>query len=192
MHAALASRLAVLALALTLSPGAGAAQFYGKVVAVADGDTLTILDTAQRRHRVRLSAIDAPERRQSYGERAKQHLVRLAHGRSVLVDWQKRDRYGRIVGRVLLPECALAHCSYARDVALEQLRAGLAWHYTRYASEQPPGERLRYAGTEREARARREGLWAEIDPLPPWLFRRPAGAVSSRGGHGVAIPGRPG
>lgn len=178
MHAAFVSRFAVLALALTVSTGAGAAQFYGMVVAVVDGDTLTVLDATQHRQRVRLSAIDAPERRQPYGERAKQHLMRLAHGKSVLVDWRKRDRYGRIVGRVLLPDCAHAHCGYARDAALEQLQAGLAWHYTRYASEQPPGERSTYAGTEREARARRAGLWEEPHPVPPWLYRKPPGEAT--------------
>jgi endonuclease YncB( thermonuclease family) len=169
---ALASRLALAALALTLSIGAGAAHLYGTVVAIADGDTLTVLDVAQRQHKVRLSAIDAPERRQAYGERAKQHLVRLAHGRSVLVDWHKRDRYGRIVGRVLLRQCAHVDCSYAQDVALEQLRAGFAWHFVRYASEQPLYERQQYAGMEREARARREGLWQQPEPVPPWLFRK--------------------
>lgn len=174
MEAALASRLALTALALTLSTGASAAHLYGRVVAVADGDTLTVLDGAERPHKVRLSAIDAPERRQPYGERAKQHLVRLAHGKSVLVDWQKRDRYGRIVGRVLLRECAYVDCSYAQDVALEQLRAGLAWHFLRYASEQPLHERMQYAGVERDARARREGLWQQPEPVPPWLFRKTA------------------
>ena len=192
MKAAPASGIAVLALALTMWTSAGAAELYGKVVAVADGDTLTVLDAAERLHKVRLSAIDAQERRQPYGERAKQHLLRLAHGRSVLVRWHKRDRYGRIVGRVLLSDCASARCSFAKDAALEQLRAGLAWHFTRYASEQPGDERLQYAGTEREARARREGLWAQAEPVPPWLFRRPLGATSSQTGYGVAIPGAPG
>src|SRR3954470_18614978 len=131
-------------LALALSTAAGATQLYGTVVAVADGDTLTVLDTEQHPHKVRLSAIDAPERRQAYGERAKQHLVRLAHGRSVLVDWRKHDRYGRIVGRVLLRECIEAACGYTRDVALEQLNAGLAWHFKRYAAEQPLDERWEY------------------------------------------------
>lgn len=182
----------MLALALTMWTSAGAAELFGKVVAVADGDTLTVLDAVERLHKVRLSAIDAPERRQPYGERAKQHLLRLARGQSVLVRWHKRDRYGRIVGRVLLSECAGARCSFAKDVALEQLKAGLAWHFTRYASEQPAEERMRYAGTERDARARRDGLWAQAEPVPPWLFRRPLGATPSRTGYGVAVPGTPG
>jgi endonuclease YncB( thermonuclease family) len=172
VEAALASRIALAALALTLSTGAGAAHLYGNVVAVADGDTLTVTDAAQHSHKIRLSAIDAPERRQPYGERARQHLVRLAHGKSVLVDWHKRERYGRIVGRVLLRDCAPAGCAYATDLAVEQLRVGLAWHFLRYASEQPLAERLHYAAVEREARARLEGLWQEREPVPPWLFRK--------------------
>ena len=180
MEAAFASRLALTALALTLSSGAGAAHLYGRVVAVADGDTLTVLDGAERPHKVRLSAIDAPERRQAYGESAKQHLVRLARGKSVLVDWHKRDRYGRIVGRVLLRDCASVDCGYAQDVALEQLRAGLAWHFPRYASEQPLHQRVQYAGVERDARARREGLWQQPEPVPPWLFRKTATDSESR------------
>ena len=166
------ARIAIAAAALALSAAAGAAQLYGTVVAVADGDTLTVLDAAQHQHKVRLSAIDAPERRQPYGERAKQHLVGLAHGKNVLVDWVKRDRYGRIVGRVLLRECVRLQCGYTRDAALEQLDAGLAWHFTRYAQEQRPGERHEYARIEREARDRREGLWQEAEPVPPWRFRQ--------------------
>jgi endonuclease YncB( thermonuclease family) len=166
VQAALGARTAVLALAFTVWTSAGAADLHGRVV------TLTVLDAGRARHKVRLAAIDAPERRQPYGERAKQHLVRLAHGKSVRVEWAKRDRYGRIVGRVLLVECPRAHCSGVQDVGLEQLRMGLAWHFTRYAPEQPADERLLYAGTEREARARREGLWAQDTPVPPWHFRK--------------------
>lgn len=172
MEAASAARLACAALALTLATGANAAELYGTVVAVADGDTLTVLDAAQHPHKVRLSAIDAPERRQPYGERAKQHLVRLAQGRNVLIDWAKRDRYGRLVGRVLVRECAETRCAYTRDVALEQLSAGLAWHFKRYAGEQPLEESAHYARTEEHARARREGLWREAEPVPPWRFRQ--------------------
>jgi endonuclease YncB( thermonuclease family) len=122
---------------------------------------------------VRLSGIDAPERRQAYGERAKRHLADLAYGKSAVVEWSRRDRYGRIVGRVLLRQCGGAECSYATDVGLEQLKAGLAWHYKQYAKEQPVGERVRYAWFEQQARAKREGLWKEPEPVPPWQYRKP-------------------
>jgi endonuclease YncB( thermonuclease family) len=160
-------------LGLLISTGAGAAEFYGKIVAVGDGDTLTVIDLADRRHKVRLSGIDAPERQQAYGDHARAHLAALAHGRHALVVWEKQDRYGRFVGRVLLPECARADCAYSIDLGLEQLRAGLAWHYKQYADEQPPVERWRYATTELQARVRRAGLWQAAAPVPPWSYRKP-------------------
>ena len=90
-----------------------------------------------------------------------------------MVVWSKRDRYGRIVGRVLLQECTASGCAYTTDLGLEQLKAGLAWHYKQYAKDQPLGERVRYAWFEQQARARREGLWKEAVPVPPWQFRKP-------------------
>ena len=84
-----------------MSTTASPAQLFGKVVGVADGDTVTVLEESDQQHKVRLAGIDAPERRQAYGDRAKQHLSALVYGRAVVVVWDKRDRYGRIVGRVL-------------------------------------------------------------------------------------------
>ena len=179
-EAAIGSKFLAAALVLSLSGTASAAEMHGKVVAVADGDTLTVLDDAGTQHKVRLSGIDAPERRQPYGQRAKQHLAVLAHGKGVRVEWDKRDRYGRLVGRVLLAECPRPECPYTRDAGLEQIRAGLAWHYIEYSKEQPLAERWRYARVEREARARREGLWHEADPVPPWNYRR-AGRIEKTG-----------
>ena len=156
---------------LLFAAPAPAAELLGTIIAVADGDTVTLLDGAHRQHRVRLSAIDAPERRQSYGERAKQHLASLVFGKTVRVSWEKRDRYRRIVGRVLAGECVESKCRYTIDVGLEQIKAGLAWHYKQYAVEQPPAERARYAAIELRARERREGLWNDPEPVPPWQFR---------------------
>lgn len=156
---------------LVFSGAADAAQLFGKVVAVADGDTLTLLDESREQHKIRLSGIDAPERRQPYGERAKQHLADLTYGRWVLVSWDKRDRYGRIVGRVLTAECPRPECRYTVDVGLEQMKAGLAWHYKQYQQGETPRDRALYAAVEQQARARREGLWTEPEPVPPWAFR---------------------
>ena len=156
--------------ALALSPAAGAAEIVGQVVAVADGDTLTVLDASSERHRIRLSGIDAPEKRQAYGERSKQHLSALVYRKTVRVVWDKKDRYARIVGRVYAAECEAA-CPYNVDVGLEQIRAGLAWHYKQYAKEQPLRERERYAELEQHARERRSGLWGDVHPVAPWDFR---------------------
>ena len=160
---------------LLVSVAAAGEELYGTVVRVGDGDTLTLLDASHKMHKVRLSGIDAPERRQAYGERARQHLALLTYGKSARVIWQKRDRYGRIVGRVFVAECGGPECPFSREVGLEQIKAGLAWHYKDYAREQPPNERWRYALVELQARARREGLWQDASPIPPWEFRqRPA------------------
>jgi len=45
-----------------------------RVVALSDGDTITILDTAKVQHKIRLAGIDAPEKGQAFGERSKQNL----------------------------------------------------------------------------------------------------------------------
>jgi endonuclease YncB( thermonuclease family) len=92
--------------------------------------------------------------------------------KTVRVEWEKRDRYGRIVGRVFTAVCDRAECPYTRDVGLEQIRAGLAWHYKAYDRDQSPSQRERYAALEQEARSRGEGLWKETQPTPPWDFRR--------------------
>src|SRR5687768_7514917 len=114
----------------------------GQVVKIADGDTLTILDASRQQHKIRLSGIDAPERKQPFGTVSRQHLAGLAFGKPATVEWQKRDRYQRIIGRVLVD---------GRDVNLEQVRAGLAWHYKYYESEQPADERTLYAEAEEAA-----------------------------------------
>jgi endonuclease YncB( thermonuclease family) len=148
---------------LALGQLASAAELRGTVVAISDGDTLTVLDAANSTHRVRLDGIDAPEKGQAYGTRSREHLAALAFGKPVVVVWSKRDRYGRIVGQVNVGE--------SHDVGLALIEAGLAWHYKRYQHEQPASERVRYARAEDAARARRSGLWQDRQPVPPWEYR---------------------
>lgn len=147
---------------------AHAEQLRGKVVGVADGDTITLLDGQRQQHRVRLDGIDAPERSQPFGQRARQSLAELAHGREAVADCPKTDKYGRSVCRVLVD---------GLDVGLEQVRRGLAWHYVRYAREQTPQARVEYARAEQQARSERAGLWSYRDPTPPWDYRRAARPV---------------
>ncbi|WP_431286651.1 thermonuclease family protein [Roseateles chitinivorans] len=142
---------------------AGAETLRGEVVGLADGDTLTVLDNERHQHRVRLVGIDAPEKRQAFGERSRQHLSELVFRQEVVVDWKKRDRYGRILGVVRVRSV---------DVAQAQLRAGLAWHYKAYAREQEAAQRALYSDEEIDARRARRGLWSEAAPTPPWEFRR--------------------
>src|SRR5205085_2880052 len=98
----------------------------GRVVRIADGDTITILDSGNMQHHIRLQGIDAPEMGQSFGKVAKWNLSRLIYEQSVNVEVMKTDRYGRLVGKVTLN---------GLDVGLEQIRAGYAWVYTDYEKE---------------------------------------------------------
>jgi endonuclease YncB( thermonuclease family) len=139
----------------------------GRVVAVHDGDTVTLLDGRHVQHRVRIAGIDAPERGQPFGASARDNLARLVHGRQVAAQCHKRDRFGREVCNVFVA---------ARDVGLEQVRDGLAWWYREYAREQRPDERTRYAAAEDEARSARRGLWREPEPQAPWTWRRQNGS----------------
>lgn len=135
----------------------------GRVVGVADGDTITVLGAGSRQARIRLQGIDAPESGQPFGQVSKRNLSDLIFDRRVTVEYEKTDRYGRILGKVLAD---------GRDLNLEQVRAGLAWHYKYYQDEQTPEDRRLYANAETEARSARRGLWADANPTPPWDFRR--------------------
>jgi endonuclease YncB( thermonuclease family) len=168
----MAAVLAILAIVLVAWPRAAAAQVLeGRVVGVADGDTLTLLDDAKAQHRIRLAGIDAPETGQPFGQRARENLARLAHGATVRADCTKRDRFGRLVCTVWVRPPGCADCGQTLDTGLAQLTQGLAWHFRRYAHEQAPEERERYAFAEAEARARRAGLWRDAAPKPPWEWR---------------------
>lgn len=162
----------VATLVLALSAPAWA-DFAGKVVAVVDGDTITVLDDQHQHHKVRLSGIDAPEKAQAFGERSKQNMSRLVFGKEVRVEERKQDRYGRTIGRVWVAsgECKQADCPKTLDVSMAQLTVGLAWHFKRYAKEQPAEERGQYSFVEDEAHAKRAGLWQDASPVPPWEWR---------------------
>lgn len=134
------------------------------VIAVSDGDTVTVLDAVKAQHKIRLSGIDAPEKKQPYGQRSKQSLSGLVFNQRVTVEWNKRDRYGRIVGKVVLPSGA--------DANLQQIKRGMAWHYKAYEREQTPKDRVAYSGAERAAREARVGLWQDAQAVPPWEFRK--------------------
>lgn len=148
---------------LCLMLQAHADTLQGKVINVADGDTITVLDDAHTQHKIRLAGIDAPEKRQAFGNASKERLAEQVAGQSVAVEWAKVDRYGRKVGKVLLA---------GLDCNLEQVKRGMAWHYKQYEREQSPADRLSYAAAEIEAREAKLGLWRDADPMPPWEFRQ--------------------
>lgn len=144
----------------------------GRVVGIADGDTITVLDAVRQQHRIRVAGIDAPEKAQPFGQRSKENLSRLVLSKDVRIEWDKRDRYGRIIGKIWVQPSDCPRCGLTLDAGLAQLSAGMAWWYRKYASEQSAEDRGRYEFEEDEARARRVGLWQEVDPVPPWDWRR--------------------
>lgn len=147
----------------------------GKAVAIADGDTITVLVNHQPL-RVRVAEIDAPERGQAFGQRSRQALAALCIRQAVTVESQARDRYGRVVGRV---ECAGA------DAAHAQVAAGLAWVYEKYAPAKSPLRTL-----QADAQTARRGLWADPEPVPPWAYRAtaPSGTEAARTGAAAGVP----
>lgn len=157
---------------LAFTGGLRAEVLIGRVVGVADGDTVTVLDDSSTEHRVRIAGIDAPEKRQPYSNQSKVALSNLVMGQVVSVEWHKRDRYRRIVGSVQLAQV---------DAGFELVKVGLAWHYKAYEREQSPAVRRLYSDAEDQARVSRKGLWADRLPQQPWEFRRERRERSSPG-----------
>ncbi len=156
-------RIILGAFLLLAAPIAFANSLTGKVGRVVGGDTLYVLDANHQQHKIRLAGIDAPERKQAYGLASRKHLLSIVAGKQVRVEYQKRDRYGRIVGKALLDGI---------DVCLEQVKAGFAWHYKKYQQEQTREDQRIYADAENQARDERLRLWRENNPNPPWEWRR--------------------
>ncbi len=159
----MAVRVITLCFLVFLFVTASADSLTGKVVKITDGDTLYVLDANYKEHKIRLAGIDAPERKQAYGLASRKHLLSIVAGKQVTVEYQKRDRYGRIVGKVLIDGV---------DACLEQVKAGFAWHYKKYQREQSPEDQRLYADAENQAWDERLGLWRENNPNPPWEYRR--------------------
>ena len=135
----------------------------GKVVSVADGDTITVLDAEKIQHKIRLQGIDAPEKAQAFGAKSKQALYEMVHGKTVQVSFEKSDKYGRILGKVLLD---------GQDICHQQIKEGLAWHYKKYQNQQPLVDREAYSASETAAKNEKLGLWSDPRPVAPWDFRK--------------------
>lgn len=149
--------LLLVAAPLFAAPPATETRLTLKVVGVHDGDTFTGLNDSKEQVKVRLDAVDAPELGQPYGEASKKALSDKIFGNSVTVITKKRDRYGRTIGHVIVEK---------RDVNLELLEEGAAWHYEEYDHN----KRLREA--EQAARDSKTGLWKDAHPIPPWEWRK--------------------
>ena len=162
-------------LALVLS-AAEAATLTGRVVDIHDGASITVLDATNTQHRIHLYGIDAPKLNQAFGGKSKQNLSYLVYDKEVKVEWDKRDRHKRIVGKVWVVSpntpCRAAECPKTLDAGLAQLTVGLAWYDKEYEHEQSAQDRGRYSFAEYEAKAKHAGLWADPNPTPHWEWRR--------------------
>jgi endonuclease YncB( thermonuclease family) len=150
---------------------ADAETLTGRVVGISDGDTITVLVERQQ-VKVRINGIDAPEKRQAFGERSTQNLSAMASGKDARLECHKTDRYGRQVCKVWVQPGDCPNCGLTLDIGHAQVIAGLAWWYREYAREQTLEDRGRYESSENEARLRRWGLWSDPLPVPPWEWRR--------------------
>lgn len=127
-----------------------------RVVGIADGDTLTCLTAAKQLIKVRLHAIDAPEKQQAFGQQAKKHLSDLVYNQTVTLNITDTDRYGRTVADIRLGSL---------DINQQMVKNGYAWAYRRYGG-------TRYAQEEKAARKAKLGLWRDANPIEPSQWRR--------------------
>jgi endonuclease YncB( thermonuclease family) len=157
----MARRALLIGIVVTFASAALAARPHytltGKVVAIADGDTLTVIDDAKTQHKIRLAGIDAPEKGQAFGNKAREALGDKVFQQTVRVEVIDIDRYKREVGRIYLGD---------RFINMEMVRDGFAWRYVQYDK---PGE---FTAAEADAREHRRGLWTDPNPTPPWEWRK--------------------
>ena len=134
----------------------------GKVIKITDGDTIHLLLDNHNREKIRLAGIDAPERKQAHGSKATRYLASLIARKTVTIEYNKRDRYGRIVGKIIFND---------EDVNLKMVKVGYAWWYKKYKREQSADDRLSYAVAENNARKFNLGLF-QNEAVPPWEWRK--------------------
>lgn len=157
------NRFFLSSLILLCSSCANADELIGRVVDVASGDSITIVDSSNTEFKVRLSGIDAPEKQQPFGVESKKSLADLVNGKEVTVNWIKRDYHKRVVGKVLLNKT---------DINLEQVKRGMAWVFKHFMDDPYSQDQADYVDAQEEAEKRHLGLWSQSDPIPPWEFRR--------------------
>ncbi len=150
---------------LLLAFTASAFEFTGKVVSVADGDTITVL-YGKKEYKIRFQHIDCPESSQAFGTKAKQVLSNKVFGKTVTVRWTEKDRYERILGDVYIGK---------RRINAEMVQEGMAWHYKFFSKD------ATVAAAEVKARAAKLGIWSQPNPVPPWDFRKGKGTASCQG-----------
>ena len=141
---------------IALSFSVCAATLEGKVIAIHDGDTLTVL-VDKKQIKVRLADIDAPELKQAFGTRSRQSLAEICFKQPATIETTGRDRYGRTIGQVV--------CNGV-DANAAQIHRGMAWVFERYAKPASPLWQL-----QDKARRTKAGLWADPQSVEPWTWR---------------------
>ena len=149
--------------ALAASAAAPPNMFSAKVTNITDGDTVDVLGPGDATYAVRLSGIDAPEHDQAFGTQSTQNLASMISGKTITLDCENERSYGRLICKILLPN--------GEDVDLDQVKAGMAWHYKQYEDEQSPTDREAYATAECAAMKAKLGLWSDPHPVQPQDFR---------------------
>jgi hypothetical protein len=124
---------------------------------VDDGDTIIVLHDDKAEH-IRLNGIDAPEKTQAYGKKSKQYTLDATLGKEVTVIEHGKDRHGRTIGDVLLPD--------GSNLNRQLLKEGLAWWFWKHSQDKSLRD------LEDEARDQKLGLWRDRNPIPPWVFRK--------------------
>jgi endonuclease YncB( thermonuclease family) len=145
-----------------LTPMAYAGKITGRVVHITSGDTIQLIDNRRIKHNIRLAGIDAPEEAQPFSVSSRQYLSSLIGSKTVTVAYKKRDRSGRIIGKII----------HDGDVNLKMIRAGHAWWYRKTQKEQSNMDQLLYKAAEIGARMIKNGLWSHSDSMPPWEWRK--------------------
>ena len=129
----------------------------GKVISVTDGDTIKILDEKNKVYKIRLNDIDAPEKKQAFGNKSKENLAKYIAGENVRVEYYKLDRYKRILGTVYFKD---------KDINKQQIIDGYAWVYKKYSKNNE------YINQERISKNHKRGLWKDEKPIEPWEYRK--------------------
>lgn len=152
----LLNKIITLTFCFFLSGSLVAAEIQGKVIRVLDGDTIDVLQD-KKPVRVRLLNIDAPEKKQAYGSWSTNQLKDLVAGQPVTVTYTQKDRYGRVLGRVVTTN--------GTEANRYMVQSGAAWVYERYNTDNS------LPALQRVAQEQKRGLWAESHPVPPWEWR---------------------
>lgn len=152
------SFILIIILLLCHANSALAQKFQVKVVKISDGDTFTAINRDNLQLKFRVWGIDAPEKKQAFGTKSKEHLSSLIFGKTITVDVQKQDGWGRYIAYVFTPD--------NKDVGTEMLTAGMAWQFIEYDQSE------KYRAAELQARKSKKGLWSDSHRIAPWEFRK--------------------